>query len=78
MTNVKYFEVDMSNSKEKGCYSICIKATHKPTKREAKKFLAKDMKNLGYTTIDRIVETTLEEARFSYDMENEENFPILQ
>ena len=78
MTDIRYFEVDMSNAKEKGCYSMCIKATHKPTKREAKKFLAKDMKNLGYTNIDTIVETTLEEAKNFYAMENEENFPILQ
>lgn len=28
--------------------------------------------------LDCIVETTLEEARNFYDMENEENFPVLQ
>ena len=37
-----------------------------------------DMKNLGYSKIDTIIETTLEEARNFYDMETEENFPILQ
>lgn len=78
MSDVRYFEVDMSNKNEEGCYSICIKATHKPTKREVKKFLAEDMKNLGYTKIDTIIETTLEEAKNFYAMENEENFPILQ
>ena len=57
---------------------MCIKATHKPTKREAKKFLAGDMKKMGYTRIDAIIETTLEEARDCYDMENEANFPVLQ
>lgn len=77
MTDIKYFEVDMSNAKEKGCYSMCIKAIHKPTKREAKKFLADDMK-MGYTRIDAIIETTLEDAKDMYDMENETNFPVLQ
>ena len=78
MEKVRYFEVDMSNKEEKGCYSMCIKATHKPTKQEVKKFLAEDMRNLGYTKIDTIIETTLKEAKNFYDMENEENFPVLQ
>ena len=78
MADVRYFEVDMRNKDGNDCYSMCIKATHKPTKQEVKKFLAKDMKNLGYSKIDTIIETTLEEARNFYDMETEENFPILQ
>ena len=78
MADVRYFEVDMINREGNDCYSMCIKADHEPTKREVKKFLAKDMKNLGYTKIDTIVETTLEEAKNFYDMENEENFPVLQ
>ena len=78
MENIRYFEIDMSNENEKGCYSMCIKATHKPTKREVKKFLANDMKTMGYTKIDNIIETTLEEAKNFYDMENEKNFPVLQ
>ena len=78
MANVRYFEIDMRNEEGNDCYSMCIKATHEPTKREVKKFLADDMKNLGYAKIDTIIETTLEEAMNFYDMENEENFPVLQ
>ena len=74
---MRYFEVDMSNHDHSDTYSMCIKATHFPTKREVKTFLRKDMENFGYTKIDRIVETTLEEARDSYYMENEKNFPVL-
>ena len=44
MTDVRYFEVDMRNKEGKDCYSMCIKATHEPTKIELKKFLAEDMK----------------------------------
>lgn len=77
METIRYFEIDMS-SKENGEYSICIKATHTPTKEEAKKFLKDDMNKFGYTDIDLIVETTLEEARINYDMENEQKFPILR
>ena len=78
MKDIRYFEVDMSNEKESDCYSMCIKATHKPTKEEVKEFLKEDMKSLGYTEIDCVIETTLEESRNFYDMENEKNFPILQ
>lgn len=59
---MRYFEIDMSNS-EGDTYSMCIKATHTPTKEEVKIFLRKDMENFGYTKIDTIVETSLEEAR---------------
>ena len=65
---MRYFEIDMSNS-EGDTYSMCIKATHTPTK---------DMENFGYTKIDTIVETSLEEARNFYDMENEKEFPVLE
>lgn len=75
---MRYFEIDMSNKNESGCYSMCIKATHEPTKEEVKEFLKEDMESLGYTEIDCIIETTLEEAKNFYDMENEENFPILE
>ena len=75
---MRYFEIDMSNKREEGCYSMCIKATHEPTKEEVMNFLARDMKELGYTEIDAIIETTLEEAKNFYDMENEENFPVLR
>lgn len=44
----------------------------------SEKFLKDDMKKFGYTDIDLIVETTLEEARVNYDMENEQHFPILR
>lgn len=74
---MRYFEIDMSNS-EGDTYSMCIKATHTPTKEETKSFLKKDMENFGYTDIDCIVETTLEEARIFYDMENEKDFPVLE
>lgn len=73
---MRYFEIDMSN--ENDSYSMCIKATHEPTKEEVKEFLKTDMESIGCTTIDCIVETTLEEARNFYDMENEENFPVLK
>lgn len=76
MENIRYFEIDMSNKNDS--YSICIKATHKPTKEEVKEFLKEDMKSMGYTEVDTIIETTLEEARNFYDMENENNFPVLQ
>ena len=76
MKNIRYFEIDMSN--ENDSYSMCIKATHKPTKEEIKDFLKKDMEDMGYTEIDIIVETTLEEAKNFYDMENEVSFPVLQ
>jgi hypothetical protein len=77
---VKYFEVDIENStdNEAGTYSICIKGTRKPSKREAKEFLKKDMESLGYDTVSFINETTLEEAKNFYDMEGEANFPIFQ
>lgn len=78
MTDVRYFEVDMRNKEGKDCYSMCIKATHEPTKEEVKEFLKSDMEEMGYTNIDCIIETTLEEARNFYDMENEENFSVLQ
>ena len=78
MAGVRYFEVDMINREGNDCYSMCIKADHEPTKREVKKFLAKDMEKLDYTEIAAIMETTLEEAKNFYDMENEENFPVLQ
>ena len=74
---MRYFEIDMSNS-EGDTYSMCIKATHTPTKEEVKIFLRKDMENFGYTKIDTIVETYLEEARNFYDMENEKEFPVLE
>ena len=73
---MRYFEVDMSN--ESDSYSMCIKATYEPTKEEVKAFLKEDMKSLGYTQIDTIIETTLEEAKKYYDMGNEQNFPVLQ
>ena len=76
MENIRYFEIDMSN--ENDSYSMCIKATHKPTKEEVKNFLKKDMEDMGYTKINTIVETTLEEAKNFYDMENEASFPVLQ
>lgn len=73
---MRYFEIDMSN--ENDSYSMCIKATHKPTKEEVKAFLKEDMESLGYTKIDTVIETTLEEAKNFYDMENEANFPVLE
>ena len=75
---MRYFEVDMSNGNNEDCYSMCIKATHHPTKSEVALFLSDDMKNMGYTKIDTIIETTLEDAKQFYDMENEANFPVLQ
>lgn len=74
--NVRYFEVDLSNH-DGDSYSICIKATHVPTKEEVEKFLVEDMKNLGYTDVTLIVETTLEESKEFYAMENEKDFPVL-
>ena len=44
---MRYFEVDMSNHDHSDTYSMCIKATHFPTKGEVKTFLRKDMKTLG-------------------------------
>ena len=73
---MRYFEIDMSN--ENDSYSMCIKATHEPTKEEVKAFLKEDMESLGYTKIDTVIETTLEEAKNFYDMENEANFPVLE
>ena len=76
MSDIKYCEVDMSNP-EGDVYSMCIKATHIPTKEEVKQFLAEDMRNFGCTDIDLIVETTLEEAKNFYDMTDEQHFPVL-
>lgn len=77
MEGKRFFEVDMSNQ-DTDTYSICIIATHEPTAEEVKKFLAEDMKSMGYTRVDTIRETTLEEAKNFYDMENYEKFPVLQ
>ena len=77
---MRYFEVDMDSTTNKnaGTYSICIKGTRKPTKEEVKEFLKTDMDSLGYDTVSFINETTLEEAKNFYDMDNETKFPIFK
>lgn len=75
---MKYFEIDMESSKnpENGTYSVCIKGIRKPTVDEVKQFCKADMENFGCDTVTGIYETTLDEARNFYDMENEMNFPV--
>lgn len=73
---MKYFEIDLGKRGSCDEYSICIRGLRKPTKKEAKKFLEKDMKNLGYDIVKFVCETTLEEAKDFYYMENESDFPI--
>lgn len=83
-----YYEVEFAHSEDMGeeehiihvpdRYSICIKATHYPTKEEVKEFCKEDMQKLGYDFVCDILQIDYEEAHNFFDMENEENFPILQ
>jgi hypothetical protein len=77
---MRYFEVDIVSTTDinAGTYSICIRGIREPSKKEAKEFLEKDMESLGYDTVSFVNETTLEEAKNFYDMENEDKFPIFQ
>lgn len=73
---MKYHEVLFTDS-----YGICIKSEiENPTKEQVSNFLKEDMEKFHYKTddIDSINEIPLEEARSFYDMENEEDFPVLR
>lgn len=73
---MKYYEVLFSDS-----YGICIKSEVKnPTKEQVALFLKNDMEKYSYKTADirSIDEISLEEADQFYDMEDEQNFPVLK
>lgn len=72
---IKYYEVLFTDS-----YGICIKSKiENPTREQVATFLKTDMELYHYKLqdIESIDEILLEEAKHFYDMENEENFPIL-
>lgn len=73
---MKYYEVLFKDS----C-GICIRSeVENPTRECVGYFLKDDMRRFHYTLgdIESIEEISLEEARCFYDMENENEFPVLK
>ena len=76
-SNYKYYEVVFRNHKNlTDVYSICIKATRKPTCAEAHEFCKEDMKNMGYDYVDDVIEMDREEADMFFDLKNESKWPV--
>ena len=74
---IGYYECEFGFDKpEKGTYSICIKGLRKPTPEEAEAFCRRDMANLGLVKCLAVDEIDHDNAVLSYDMDNEDNFPI--
>lgn len=80
----KYYEVEFGHepfsqeTEDCDTYSICIIAEHSPSIEETTEFCKKDMEKLGYEVVRGITDITYEEAHNFFDMENEENFPVLK
>ena len=80
----KYYEVEFAQKKfdtsreESDTYSICIIAEHYPSIEEVMEFCKDDMRNLGYSVVISVTPLDYEEAHKFFDMENEDNFPILK
>lgn len=68
---MNYYEIDFDNE-----YGICIKGVRQPTIEEAEQFCKSDLKESNAKHVVFIRETTLEDARYFYDMENEANYPV--
>lgn len=68
----KYYEVVFRSRKSlTDTNSICIKATRKPTFREAEEFCKEDIKKMGYDYVIEVIEMTEQEAYIFFDMETE-------
>lgn len=83
----KYYEVEFAHKEEiednsfvgtPDRYSICIIAEHKPTYEEAEEFCKEDMQKWGYDMVSDVIEIPYDEAHSFFDMENEDNFPVLK
>lgn len=81
----KYYEVEFANKSEleSGEFtgdrcSICIIAEHYPTEKEAEIFCKEDMENMGYDTVSEVILLEDWEAHEYFDMDNEEQFPVLE
>lgn len=73
---MKYYEVLFTDS-----YGICIRSEiENPTREQVADFLKPDMEKYHYKIedIESIDDISLEEADGFYDMENEQNFPVLR
>lgn len=80
MGNIRYFEIGITDKGTAwGDYQICIKATRKPTRKEAAAFLGEDARRLGIKNLEitSIIGLTYEEAHSGdYDMDREDAFPV--
>lgn len=81
----RYFEIEFSNDNtiDRGTdghesdYSICIIGYKSPSIKEAEEFCKKDMEKMGYKYVVSVTEISKDEAHKFFDMENEDNLPIL-
>lgn len=82
---MKYFELGLGYKEDKEFrtgdyeeqYSIAIKADHYPSFDEAERFIAEDMKAMGYTGINSITEIEEWECHSFFDDSNFDNWPVL-
>ena len=67
--SMQYYEIGFADG-----YSICIRAAKKPSRIQANKFCASEVKECGRVIkVTPIIEA---EARKFYDFENEANWPV--
>ena len=79
----KYYEVEMSQhdtrakNGKRNETSMCIIGVREPSIKEAERFLIDDIIRVyKCTNVDKVQEISKEEAYSSFDMENENNFPV--
>lgn len=83
---IRYFEVEFDSevrSNECGYetiefYSICIRATRKPSCEEAEEFCKSDIEAMGYKHVVGVTEIDAYEAHQFFDMDEEEKYPVFR
>ena len=84
LETLNYYEIEFSHEEFDDTkniadsYSICIIANHHPSLEEAKEFCKSDMEKFGYEHVISVTTLNYEEAHKFFDMENENEFPILK
>lgn len=71
-----YYEVLFGSSKRKETDSICIKATRKPTIKEAEEFCKRDMRLLRYEYVVNVKWMGMYEALKIFDMSDNYEWPV--
>ena len=71
-----YYEVTFGSVTKKETDSICIKATRKPTIKEAEEFCKRDMRLLRYEYVVNVRWLSMYEALNIFDMSDNYEWPV--